>query len=295
MSPCGKIKLTLLRGDIMLKKYFGDAAFYRRVFVLMIPIMLQNGITNFVNMLDNIMIGQVGNAEMTGVAVTNQLLFVFNLCIFGAVSGAGIFVAQFFGSGNSEGVRRTFRFKLVFCFLLGVLGIAIFSLFDDFLIGAYLKGEGDIADIEASLSYAKEYLSIMLIGLIPYTIVQSYSSTLRETYRAFPPMLAGIFAVLVNLVLNYILIFGNFGAPELGVKGAAIATVISRFAELFIILVWAKIDKTLAPFAKGALRHFYIPRSLVVNIIKRNAADAKRGHVGIGNSYTESVLFPARL
>ena len=89
----------------MRNKFFGDRAFYRKLMVLMLPIMVQNGITNFVNMLDNIMIGAVGTAPMTGVAIANQLLFVFNLCIFGAVSGAGIFGAQFFGSGDHEGVR----------------------------------------------------------------------------------------------------------------------------------------------------------------------------------------------
>ncbi len=235
----------------------------------MIPIMLQNGITNFVNMLDNIMVGSVGTAEMTGVAVANQLMFVFNLCIFGAVSGAGIFVAQFFGSKNDEGVRQTFLFKLLFCTALALLGIAIFSVFDTALISAYLKGEGNATDIDASLSFAKQYLSIMLVGLIPYTVVQCYSSTMRETYKATPPMVAGVVAVLVNLLLNYVLIFGNFGAPKLGVAGAAIATVISRFAELAIILVWAKLDRTLAPFAAGIFKNFYIPSSLVLNIAKK--------------------------
>ncbi|MBP1556390.1 MAG: MATE family efflux transporter, partial [Oscillospiraceae bacterium] len=81
----------------MLKNLIGDRAFYKRLLALMLPIMVQNGITNFVNMLDNIMIGAVGTAQMTGVAVANQLFFVFNLCVFGAVSGAGIFGAQFFG------------------------------------------------------------------------------------------------------------------------------------------------------------------------------------------------------
>ena len=81
----------------MFKKLIGTKAFYKRVFALMLPIMLQNAITNFVNMLDNVMVGQIGQVEMTGVAVANQLIFVFNLAIFGAISGAGIFTAQFYG------------------------------------------------------------------------------------------------------------------------------------------------------------------------------------------------------
>ncbi len=253
----------------MFKKFIGDKAFYKRVFLLTLPIMLQNGVTNLVSMLDNIMIGKVGTVEMTGVAVSNQLLFVFNLCIFGAVSGAGIFVAQFFGSGDEEGVRQTFRFKLIFGAVLCAVGIGIFLLFGDSLIGSYLKGEGSVNDIAASMHHAKSYLLIMLVGLVPYTVVQCYSSTLREIYRAFPPMVAGVAAVLINLFLNYILIYGNLGAPALGVEGAAIATVTSRFAELLIIVVWTKAKRDLAPFAKGAFSSFYVPKALVASIMKK--------------------------
>ncbi len=253
----------------MLKKIFGDRAFLGRVFSLMIPIMLQNGITNLVNMLDNIMIGRVGTAEMTGVAVANQLIFVFNLCIFGAASGAGIFVAQYFGSADTDGVRKTFRFKLISCTALAAVGIAVFLLFGDRLVGAYLKGEGSAEQIAASASYAKEYLAVMLIGLVPFTIAQCYSGTLRECTRATPPMIAGVSAVLVNLALNYILIFGNFGAPALGVKGAAIATVSSRFVEAGILYLWVRLSPALAPFARGVLSSLYVPRTLVVKIIKK--------------------------
>ena len=105
----------------MVKSLIGDKAFYKHVLALTIPIMIQNGITNFVNMLDNVMVGRVGTLEMTGVAVANQLIFVFNLCIFGAISGAGIFGAQFFGKGDNEGVRQTFRFKIVFITLRAVM------------------------------------------------------------------------------------------------------------------------------------------------------------------------------
>lgn len=104
----------------MLKKYIGDRKFYATAMAVAVPIMIQNAITNFVGMLDNIMVGQVGTAQMSGVAIVNQLLFVFNLCIFGAVSGAGIFTAQFAGSRDHEGVRHTFRFKILVCVLLTV-------------------------------------------------------------------------------------------------------------------------------------------------------------------------------
>lgn len=250
-------------GDIMLKNLIGDKAFYKRLFVLMLPIMVQNGITNFVNMLDNIMIGAVGTAEMTGVAVTNQLLFVFNLCIFGAVSGAGIFGAQFFGNKDYEGVRYTLRFKLIFGLALCILGILLFVFCGEGLINMYMQGDEGVTDPIATLNYAKNYLFIMLIGLIPYTIVQCYSSTLREGGHPNLPMYAGVAAVVVNLLFNYILIFGKFGAPKLGVAGAAIATVVSRFTELLIVIIATHCNRKKYEFIKGLYKSLYVPKVLI--------------------------------
>ena len=155
-----------------------------------LPIMLQNFITNFVGMLDNIMIGRVGTAEMTGVAIANQLIFVFNLCIFGALSGAGIFGAQFHGNGDTEGVRNSMRYKLIVCTLIVILGAIILSVFGESLITMYLKGEGSPENAAASLKYGMEYLGIMIITLAPYALSQIYASTLRETGKAILPMTA---------------------------------------------------------------------------------------------------------
>lgn len=246
----------------MLQSLIGDRVFYRRIFRLMLPIMVQNGITNFVNMLDNIMIGAVGTAQMTGVALTNQLIFVFNLCIFGAVSGAGIFATQFFGSGDHEGVRHTFRFKLLFCGLITAFGIALLALQGEPLLRLYMQGDGGVTDAVQTLHHAKSYLAIMLFGLLPFTAVQCYASTLRESGNPTPPMIAGVVAVLVNLAGNYILIFGKFGAPALGVNGAAVATVLSRFVELAVLAVWAHGDRKTFPFMQGVYKSLYIPRKL---------------------------------
>lgn len=246
----------------MLKKLFGTKEFYKRLLILTIPIVIQNGITNFVNMLDNVMVGQVGTVQMTGVSVSNQLVYIFNLCVFGAVSGAGIFGAQFFGKGDHVGVKYILRFKMILCTLLSVLCIAVFLFWGDPLIRLYLQGEGSAEDIAASFRYAKEYLSIMLIGLLPYALVQSYASSLRETGRAVVPMAAGLSAVFINLVLNYILIYGKFGFPALGVSGAAIATVVSRFAELLIVALWTHLDKVKNQMFVGLYKGFKVPLSL---------------------------------
>lgn len=250
----------------MFKKFIGTKEFYRSVFSLVIPIMIQNGITNFVNMLDNVMVGRVGTLEMTGVAVTNTLIFVFNLCIFGAISGAGIFGAQFYGKGDNEGIRYVFRFKLLISVVFALLACGFFILFGGSLISLYLKGEGTPEDIAASFYYAKEYMLIMLIGFVPFCVTQTYSSTLRETGHSVVPMVAGVVAVTTNLVLNYILIFGKFGAPILGVAGAAIATVISRFVEALILIIYTAVKRNKNPFIIGALSSLYVPMALVKKI-----------------------------
>ncbi len=255
----------------MLRKYIGDKKFYKRIFGVVLPIIVQNGITNFVSLLDNIMVGRVGTLPMSGVSIINQLIFVFNLCIFGASSGAGIFTAQFYGSGNHEGVRYTFRFKLMICSVLSVLACGLFLVFGNSLIGLYLTGDGSVEDAALTLQYGRDYLHVILLGLLPFAITNAYSSTLRETQETLVPMLAGVAAVLVNLGLNYVLIFGHFGAPAMGVRGAAYATVISRFAELAIVAAWTHTHADRKPFIRGAFRSAYIPLSLLKNIAWRGA------------------------
>ena len=249
-----------------LKLFIGDRQFYRKVLALMIPIMIQNGITNFVNMLDNIMIGRVGTVEMTGVAISNQLIFIFNLCIFGAISGAGILGAQFVGKKDHDGLRYTFRYKILLSIFLTVLCICIFYFAGENLANLYLTGDGDPADAVASLLFSRQYMLIMLVGLLPYAFTQCYASTLRETGETKVPMLCGMVSVLINLFLNYVLIFGKFGAPVLGVRGAAIATVIARFAELIIIAIWTHKHSDRNQFIVGVYKTMYIPKKLILQI-----------------------------
>ena len=152
------------------KKLIGSRAFYAMVLGVVVPIMIQNGITNFVSLLDNIMVGRVGTEQMSGIAIVNQLLLVYNLAIFGAISGAGIFGAQFYGCKDHKGVQRTFRFKLYICIALAVLGILVLFFGGEKLIGLYLHGEGDEEALEATLRYGRDYLLVMLTGLIPFTV-----------------------------------------------------------------------------------------------------------------------------
>ena len=251
------------------KKFIGDKAFYRYLIFLAFPMIVQNGITSFVSFLDNIMVGQIGTEPMSGVAIVNQLFFVFNICIFGGVSGAGIFSAQFFGKGDYEGQKYTFRFKLYACLLITALACVLFHFLDEPLISLYLNDEGSVGNTRLALSYGKEYLAIMIFGLLPFAVSQTYVSTIRETGQTFVPMVSGIVAVITNLVLDYVLIFGAFGAPELGVAGAAIATVIARYTECLIVVVWAHRHPDKNPYLIGVYKGLRIPGSILADIFRK--------------------------
>ena len=250
----------------MLQKLRSDKQLYKRFILVALPIIIQNGITNFVSMLDNIMVGQVGSMQMSGVSIVNGLMFVYSLCVFGASSGAGIFTAQFYGSGDHEGIRYTFRFKLLICTVLSLLCAAFFYAFGTPLISLYLQGEGDPAEAAQVLQYGLDYLYMTFWGFVPFALSNAYASTLRETGQTTVPMVAGITAVFTNLILNYVLIFGHFGAPVMGVRGAALATAISRYVELSIVVIWTHKHKQICQFIQGAYKSLYIPGQLLKRI-----------------------------
>lgn len=248
-------------------RFIGDKAFYKMVLLIAVPIMIQNGITNFVGLLDNIMIGQIGTEQMSGVAIVNQLLFVYNLCLFGAVSGAGIFTAQYFGQKNHEGIRQTVRFKFWIVSLITLVTVLLFLFAGDSLIAFYLQGDGTAESAADTLRFGRQYLAIMLPGLIPFALMQVYSSTLRECGQTLLPMKAGVTAVFVNLILNYVLIYGKLGMPVLGVQGAAIATVASRVVEASIVLIHTHRHREENPFVKGLYTTLKVPMNLTAKII----------------------------
>ena len=237
--------------------------------MIALPIMLQNGITNFVNMLDNIMVGRIGTDPMTGVSIVNSLLFVWNLCVFGGLSGIGIFTAQYCGKGDDEGVRKTFRLQIITSVLLVLIGITVFAAYGEQLINLYLHEDGGGGSVEATMQAALSYLGVMCVGFLPFALTQSYDTTIRSYGETVAPMIASFLAVAVNLVGNYVLIFGKFGAPALGVVGAAVATVISRFVELTYIAIWAHTHTARVPFIVGALRSLYVPADLTISCIQK--------------------------
>lgn len=251
-----------------MSKLIGDKKFYKMVITLVIPIMIQQGITNFVSLLDNIMVGRLGTEPMSGVAIVNQLIFVFNLVIFGCISGASIFGAQYFGNNDYDGVKYTFRYKIILGFILSVAAIIVFIVYGDNLISLYIKETSDsVVNSAHTLQYARQYLVLLLFGLIPFMFTQSYSSTLREAGETKLPMIAGVIAVITNLFFNFVLIYGYLFFPKLGVRGAAIATVISRYVELFYLLFMSHKNLDKYEFFEGVYRNLHIPASVVKKVL----------------------------
>ena len=246
-----------------MRKLIGDRAFYKKVFAVALPIMLQNGITNFVGLLDNIMVGRLGTEQMSGVSIVNQLIFIFFLCLFGAVGGIGIFTAQYAGQKNDEGIRHTFRFKLLLGFIILAIFCCVFIFKDTELISLYLHEGSKEGDLLQTLECGKSYMSVMIIGLIPVILEQVYSSTMRECGETVVPMTASVIAVFVNLFFNYVLIFGNLGAPEMGVIGAAVATNISRFLQAGIVIAYTHTHAQKFGYISGMYRSIKVPADLI--------------------------------
>lgn len=229
--------------------------------------MIQNGITNAVSLVDNLMVGSLGTEKMTAVSIAGQLFFVFFLAVFGGLSGPGIYSAQYFGQGNKEGYQKIFRLKVWITALLTVVGVIVFLVGGEWLIGLYLKGSGGNLDAGLTLESALSYLRIMLIGLVPFAITQIYAGSLREMGESMKPMLAGLVSVVVDIVFNYFLIYGKFGFPRLEVKGAAIATVMARFAEMFVVIIWTHVEIEKYSFLKNVYRTLRISLQEMMPVI----------------------------
>lgn len=251
----------------MLKRWIGDKQFYKAVLTLALPLVIQQAITSFVSLLDNVMVGGLSTEAISAVAVVNQILMVFNLSLFGGLSGASIFGAQFFGKGDMQGMRETFRFKMVLGVVLTILCIGLLALYGETFISLFLQGESDVGSTAVALEEGMSYLGVMLWGLFPFMVVQAYVSSLRETGETVAPMIASVLAILVNLVLNYVLIFGHFGFPKLGVTGAAVATVISRYVEMAYVLIHAHRHQDKYQFLQGAYTSLHVEGSLLKKII----------------------------
>lgn len=237
-----------------MKKFIGSKQFYKTIITISIPIILYQALTNVLGLVDNIMVGSLGKEAMSGVAITTQILFVFNFSLFGLLAGPGVFISQFTGAKDDEGIKNCFRYKIIAGLILLLIAFLIIGFGQDLLIKSFLH-ENTEAD-QMAFNYAKQYLKIMFIGLPPFLLATIYSTTIRETGHTVLPLVASSVSIGMNLILNYILIFGikPIGFEGLGVEGAAIATVISRFVELLVIVIASHSMKDKMTFMKNIYR-----------------------------------------
>lgn len=248
-------------------RYIGTKAFYLSVVALLVPMVVQQGITQFVSLLDNVMVGRLGTVPMSAVAIVNQVVFIFNLTVFGGMSGASIFGAQYYGKKDEEGLRDSVRFRVYFAMGVSALGILILLRFGEGFCRLFLNSEAsDPVEIAETLRLAGDYLRIILWGLPPFALSACFSSALRNASETLIPMTASLISIFVNLALNWLLIFGALGFPKMGVAGAALATVIARYVELLYLVVQSMRHTKRFPFLKGLFRSARVPLPLVRRI-----------------------------
>jgi putative MATE family efflux protein len=213
----------------MILSLFGDKRFFKLLFTLAIPIMLQNLVNSTVNMLDTVMIGQLGTTEIAAVGLGNQFFFLYNMILFGICNGGSIFIAQFWGKHDIPGIRKNVGICLALGLSIGVLFTLAALWLPRGIISVYSR-DPDV------IRAGGVYLGALAPVFIPYAVSFVFSSTLTYTEHVKVPMMTSVIALSMNAGLNYLFIFGAGPIPAMGVKGAAIATVIARITEMCILV-----------------------------------------------------------
>ncbi len=220
-----------------MKIVWADKPFIRRTAAIAMPIALQNLLNTALNFVDTLMIGRLGESSIAAVGLANKVFFVFTLFVFGIVSGSGVLTAQYWGRRDVPNIRRVLGISLVLSLFAAFLFLIPSVLSPEFVMRIFTT-EADTIAIGA------EYLIIVAVSY-PFTAVTTaYVALLRGVNRVKAPVVITTIAILVNVVFNYLLIFGKFGFPELGVAGAAIATLIARIVECSSLLVLVYFSKS---------------------------------------------------
>lgn len=241
----------------LIKTLFGTKEFYKKVAIIAIPIVLQQLIIASVNLVDNLMVGQLGEPSINAVTIVNQLNFVVMIVTFGVMGGAGIFTAQFFGAKKEEELKMSYRYKMAAAVLFSSTAFLLFILFGQTMIGWF-------ASKSETIALGMDYLRIVQFGVFPFIISLAITTTFRETGTTKPLLYISLFALILNAAINYVLIFGYLGFEPMGVRGAAIGTVIARYIEMGLLYMLMIVKR--APFFAKLFTIFRIPKSLTKKI-----------------------------
>ncbi len=214
-----------------MKNFFNDKIFYKNLFILIVPIILQELLNSSVNLVDNFMVGQLEEVAITAVGICNQIFFVFNLVLFGINSGASVFIGQYFGKNDFKGIYRVIGIGLILSIINALIFFVSLYTFPKFLMQGFSK---DILVINEGIGY----LQIIAPAYIIISIIMSINSALKSIRKTTYPMITTFISLISNIILNYIFIF----MLNLGVKGAALATLCARCIELFfqILIIYIK-------------------------------------------------------
>lgn len=243
-----------------MKKLIGSKQFYLMTISIALPIMAQQFVTSFVNLIDNIMIGSVGSLALTSVTVANKIYLIFNSTMFGICGAAGIFIAQYYGAKDKERCQRILNINIVAGILIAILFMLALILFPRQLVG-FFSSNPEI--VQESL----RYIQFAVLTYLPFSISFSIMMALRAVGINKIQLLIGVITVGVNTSLNYILIFGHFGFPVLGVQGAAIATAIARVLEMCIYITILIKEKHF--FVLSVKDLFHLDFSLLRSMLKK--------------------------
>lgn len=236
-------------------------AFIKRLILIALPIVLQQLFLNFASLLDTLMVGQLDEISISGVYVATQIVFVFNMMMFGTVEGASVFFSQYFGTKDEEHMRKCYALKYVLSISFAIVGMVVLFTFGRDIASLFVS-------TEAELDIAVKYLNIVISSSIPFALTVTLSSTLRESHKTFTPMIITFIGIMLNLLFNYLFIYGIWPFPQLGGVGAAIGTFINRIVEMTLLVLIVLIKKE--KFNKNLFHSFKIEKDLLKKIIKKS-------------------------
>ena len=246
---------------LRLNKRFGPWSFYKEALAIALPVMMQQFIMSMVSLIDNFMVAGLGDISMAAVNVTNHLCFVYVVFVNAICQAGGIYIAQFRGAGDNDGMKHAYRFKIVFLTILAALFFVLDRNFSRPMIALMTAGNAAQSEI---VSVGSEYFRLVAWTFLPIGISSAIGTSFREIARPKVPLIISALATLVNTAGNWILIYGNLGAPRLEVAGAAYATIIARLFEMAVFMLYAARAK--APFFVGIIRFFHFHKQLIREI-----------------------------
>ena len=246
----------------LIKRTFTDKEFLRSASSIAVPVALQQVLSTVTNMLDTLMIGSMGAAAISAVGLANQYYYVIALLIFGVHSGTGLLMSQFFGTKDYLHIRKAFGLGLAINFITASLAALAAFLAPAAIMGIFTNSP-------ASTGLGTEYLQIVCISYPIYAFTSIMNSGLRSTRQVRIPLISSIISILVNVFMNYCLIFGHFGFPEMGVRGAAVATVIARTVECLVLAYFCFIKNEVI---RGKISDFFgWSKGFLLNFLKHSA------------------------